>query len=287
MGAVTIIRKKRLSVRVASKRISVRIAPKRATSGKLYDSGKPTNEDLALQYQSGDKAALNALYEQNRGILSNLTYSYYIRNRELCSRRGVTHEDLIQEGIFSLRAAADDYKPEKGFKFVSYLNRHVKNQLNSATGQRTRSGQLEPLSRASSLNAPIGEDESLELGDSVPDPAAQYELELVENNIMRTQLSEATEAALSCLDDRQREVMHCRFHRSMTLTATAEAMGVSRERIRQIEAAALRRLRYPQSARLLRPFLDHMNSWAYTGTSFNSWKNYGSVQERIIERLED
>ena len=268
------------------KRIAVRLI---SQSTPMVDCGLDTasNEDLALQYQSGDKTALNALYEQNRGILSSLTYGYYTRFREICTRRGISLEDLTQESIFALQSAAKDFKPEKGFKFVTYIHRHIQNQLNNATGQRTRTGRLEPLFRATSLNRLVGEDDSMELGDNIPDPAAQYDLDCVEDNIMRVQLSQATEAALSCLDERQREVIHCRFHRNMTLTAIAEAMGVSRERVRQIETAALHRLRYPQSARLLKPFMDNINSWAYIGTGFNPWKNHGSVQERIIEKLED
>lgn len=247
---------------------------------------KATNEELAIRYQQGDKDVLSGLYEQNRGLLNRHSYSYYTRNQPLCKRCGVTGEDLQQSAFFALELAARAYDPGKEFKYTTYLHRHVQNCFNDLTGQRSARGRMEPLSHSASLNEPLGEDESMTLSEAVPDPAAERELQTVDDQAFYEQLHSAVEMALNRLNDPQREIIRCRFYRRKTLQDTAETIGISRERVRQLESNALRNMRYGESLRQLRPFMEHINSWAYTGTGFTAWKESGSIQERIIERLE-
>jgi len=249
---------------------------------------KATNEELAIRYQNGDKSALHSLYEQNRGILSQHSYSYYSRNRTLCARCSVTAEDLQQESFFAIEAAARAFKPDAGYKYTTFLNYHAQNCFNDLAGQRTVHGRREPLSSATSLNEPLGKDESMTLSDAVPDPAAEHELQAIEGQLFYAQLHHAMEMALNRLNDQQRKVLRFRFYQRKTLRETAQVLDcITPERVRQIEGQALWNMRYGTSLRQLRPFMEHLNSWAYTGTGFIAWKESGSVQERIIEKMED
>jgi RNA polymerase primary sigma factor len=102
-----------------------------------------------------------------------------------------------------------------------------------------------------SLDAPISEDGELALGDLVRDPEPGAE-DMAEDEDRR----EAVERALGVLDEQAREVLRLRFglgdnHRERTLEEVGRTLGYTRERIRQIEAKALRRLRAADVAALL------------------------------------
>ena len=113
-----------------------------------------------------------------------------------------------------------------------------------------RMGQ-EPLS----LHSRVGEEEDGELGDFVPDagPAPAEEA-------TRTLLTVHLDQALAELSERERRVVELRFGlrdgQARTLEGVAEQFGVTRERIRQIEAKALRKLRHPSRSQKLRDFVE-------------------------------
>jgi RNA polymerase primary sigma factor len=106
-----------------------------------------------------------------------------------------------------------------------------------------------------SLDSPVGEGDDSELGDFVPDrdpgPATR-----VEEDDLHHRVGEV----LGSLGEREQEIIRLRFgiglERPRTLEEVGAELGVTRERIRQIEAKALARLRAPQSAHRLREFLD-------------------------------
>jgi RNA polymerase sigma factor RpoD-like protein len=110
----------------------------------------------------------------------------------------------------------------------------------------------EPLS----LEAPVGEEESSHLGDFVPDEEEEAPLEVASNQVLREQLTRV----LNTLNEREREVLKLRFGLEDGYSRTLEEVGhifeVTRERIRQIEAKALKKLRHPQRSKLLRDYLE-------------------------------
>lgn len=247
---------------------------------------KRTNEELVLQYQQGSKAAVNALYEQNTGILNRFANSYYRKHERLCVSCGVTFEDLQQEAYFAIELAAKAYKAVKGYKYVTYLHFHVKNLFNYLTGQRTQKGRQEPLSRSISLDTPLMDEESGSMADVIPDPQAEHILYGVEDTEFYIQLHNALEKAIVHLTEQQAQVIRLRFYEGKTLKEIAESTDINTlSYVRQIESNALRKMRGGQVLRELRPFVEHLNSWAYRGTGFTAWKEGGSVQERIIERV--
>jgi len=106
-----------------------------------------------------------------------------------------------------------------------------------------------------SLETPIGEEEDSHLGDFIPDDDALEPAEVASNVILKEQLLEV----LSTLTPREEKVLRLRFGiedgRSRTLEEVGKEFAVTRERIRQIEAKALRKLRHPSRSKKLKDFI--------------------------------
>ena len=107
-----------------------------------------------------------------------------------------------------------------------------------------------------SLETPIGEEEDSHLGDFIPDELAPAPAEVASLSLLKEQLDEV----LSTLTDREAKVLRLRFGlddgRPRTLEEVGQRFQVTRERIRQIEAKALRKLRHPTRSKKLKDFLD-------------------------------
>ena len=107
-----------------------------------------------------------------------------------------------------------------------------------------------------SLETPIGEEEDSHLGDFIPDEDASEPSEAASFTLLKEQLMEV----LSTLTPREQKVLELRFGitdgRTRTLEEVGKEFNVTRERIRQIEAKALRKLRHPSRSKKLRDFLN-------------------------------
>ncbi len=107
-----------------------------------------------------------------------------------------------------------------------------------------------------SLETPIGEEEDSHLGDFIPDDDAPAPAEAASHTLLKEQLNEV----LSTLTDREAKVLKLRFGledgKARTLEEVGQRFDVTRERIRQIEAKALRKLRHPSRSKKVKDFLD-------------------------------
>ncbi len=107
-----------------------------------------------------------------------------------------------------------------------------------------------------SLETPIGEEEDSHLGDFLPDESALAPADAASHQLLKEQVMEV----LSSLTPRERKVLELRFGledgRSRTLEEVGREFSVTRERIRQIEAKALRKLRHPTRSKKLKDYLD-------------------------------
>ena len=107
-----------------------------------------------------------------------------------------------------------------------------------------------------SLETPIGEEEDSHLGDFIEDHDAPAPAEAASYMLLKEQLTDV----LSTLTEREKKVLELRFGikdgRARTLEEVGQSFGVTRERIRQIEAKALRKLRHPSRSKKLKDFLD-------------------------------
>ncbi|MBQ2402205.1 MAG: sigma-70 family RNA polymerase sigma factor, partial [Lachnospiraceae bacterium] len=107
-----------------------------------------------------------------------------------------------------------------------------------------------------SLETPIGEEEDSHLGDFIQDEQVMVPADAATYTLLREQLTEVLET----LTEREQKVLRLRFGlddgRPRTLEEVGRDFNVTRERIRQIEAKALRKLRHPSRSRKLKDYLD-------------------------------
>jgi RNA polymerase primary sigma factor len=136
---------------------------------------------------------------------------------------------------------------------VSYLPPDVRVRwmhAASKVGQVLRAAE-EPVS----LESPVGSEDNSMLGDFIEDEEAQEPMDAAAREMLREQVKNT----LAVLSEREREVLEMRFGlldgKDHTLEEVGQAFNVTRERIRQIEAKALRKLRHPTRSRQLRDFL--------------------------------
>lgn len=216
--------------------------------------------------------------------------------------RGMTMEDLVQEGNIGLLRAVERFDPDRGFKFSTYatwwvrqgITRAIDNQSQlirvpvHAWGQHTKlirmvhhlTAQLgrdptdteladalslpvakirhirDLLAQVVSLDQPIGDEEDITLAGSVVDQTAVDP----EEAATQQQLREAVHLVLSMLDHRDCRVLRLRFGlddgQKRTLEAIGRELGLTRERIRQIEARGLKKLRHSSKAFHIKDFVN-------------------------------
>ena len=160
-------------------------------------------------------------------------------------------EDIIDVGMMSPEAYLSMtpdinkfYSPEELAEKLSMPLDKVRKVLKIAK---------EPIS----LETPIGDEEDSQLGDFIEDKNAVQPLDAA----IHSNLRETTTRVLASLTPREERVLRMRFGIGMNTDHTLEEVGqqfsVTRERIRQIEAKALRKLKHPSRSRKLRSFLEH------------------------------
>jgi len=166
--------------------------------------------------------------------------------------RGVPFEDLVHEGCVGLLKAVRRFDPENGARFMTYASFWVRKSILDALGdqvrlvrvpryQRTQHGR--PYARELRLDDPVAYDDDRTLADSLSDDhALSPDAELIAHESIHRM-----RRALRALPARDRAILASRFGlhggRAMTLTEVGSRLSISRERVRQIESAALSHLR--------------------------------------------
>jgi len=165
--------------------------------------------------------------------------------------REPTNEDLALEAGYL--DAKDEQIIKRAHADKSQLPSDVRRRWLRATAKVTRI--LRAMEEPMSLDSPVGNEDSSMLGDFIEDEDAPEPIDAAAREMLR----ESVKNALAVLSDREREVLELRFGlvdgKDHTLEEVGQYFNVTRERIRQIEAKALRKLRHPTRSRHLRDYL--------------------------------
>ena len=165
--------------------------------------------------------------------------------------RDPTHEELaLESGLLSDEDVQTIYRAKAE---ETPLDPEVQRRWNVATTKIERI--LQSADEPVSLERPVGDEESSQLGDFIEDDEALEPMDAAAREMLREQV----QSALAALSERERQVLELRFGlidgKDHTLEEVSRYFNVTRERIRQIEAKALRKLRHPTRSRHLREYL--------------------------------
>jgi RNA polymerase primary sigma factor len=183
--------------------------------------------------------AITRLLRVQRSLVQQ--YGREPTNEELALEAGMMAEEDVQ-AIVRSRADSTPLDPEVQRRWI----------WTTAKVQRILQSAEEPVS----LERPVGDEDSSQLGDFIEDNEAPEPMDAAAREMLREQV----QSALAALSERERQVLELRFGlidgKDHTLEEVSRYFNVTRERIRQIEAKALRKLRHPTRSRHLREYLN-------------------------------
>lgn len=244
-----------------------------------------TNERIAEIIAEGDgEELLPILWEKMRRFYKIQCDKYYRKHKDRCIQCGVTVDDLMQESYISMLDSIKAYgnrKPEQSeLTFTSFCSYPFKNAADRAISIGSRGNPHEPLNTCTtSLDEPIGDGEDKEVTriELVPDTEAEEPYRDIEQSDYCRAIRET---AKSVLDSRLWDIIDRRYFKGETLRQAAENLGVTFQRVRQLETRALQKLRYSKEMR------DSAAISVYKHIGVSECLRGGSIVERATEQEE-
>lgn len=205
-----------------------------------------TNEELAVMAKGGDQDAYAQLWEQVRRLVVGKALRVI---RAMGDTRLADLDDLTQAGYLAMVSAVEQFDPETGWKFTTYLTNALKTAFADCTGYRTVRGRSDPIRHAASLDAPLSDEDEGTLSELVADPVDQ--MAEADERMYRQWLHDTLEEILSGLPELEEQTIRQRYYEGLTLREIGERSGVCIETVRQWENKGLRALRKPKVLRRL------------------------------------
>ena len=236
-----------------------------------------TNEELAQAIQAGDASLLTPLWEQAEKLIRLLANKFYNKWKSRCLSMCVTQDDLYQQGYFALLAAVKYFDVEKGYKFLTYLNKNCQTYFYEALEMRSDNWRKKPM--PISLDTPLSDEADYSLADTIPDPEAEKVFETVVENDYIFKLRYDLTAAMTDLSEKQRQVIDGLYFQGLPY----KEIGVSS--IDRLHMGALSKLsKHPR----LKEYRAEIIRERYgRGYGFRTFKELGmSPQEQVILELE-
>jgi RNA polymerase sigma factor (sigma-70 family) len=185
---------------------------------------------LGERIQTGDEAARNELVEANRGF----AYAYAA---DSCKRYGVDFDECVSACETGLVWAAERFLPQRGVKFCTYAAFWMRNFVSILARERGPASRDAPKGTLLP-DAVYGAMSVVDVMNRISDPHAVDP----GDGAALAERREAVAKAVEALDDRSRRVLYARFWQGRTLKQCGRDLGLSKERVRQIEFRALEQL---------------------------------------------
>ena len=233
-----------------------------------------TNEQLFDLIKDGNEDLKPILWERVKKWLHKLCNDFYRNNKDMCLNRGIEAQDIKQMSYIAYLSFFSAYSTDKQYSVLTALKYALYNELRANLGSGT-----DVLNRITqSLSEPIGEEEdSCTLEELIADEGSSAPFEQIEDSSERESISGTLHEAIAELDEREQEVINGRYFREKTFEELSQDMNISRERVRQVEARALRHLRKPKIVRRLQDDLGY--------SSYRLYDMHSSVEYIATERV--